>query len=90
LRLAEPQEHSHFLSGSASARLIKAVRRQRRAATSSDELQPAARGGGELRGSASRKSSAKCPANSRAQSTAQPTAACSAQRGGKTGYGFPA
>ena len=34
------------------------VRRQRRAATSSDELQPAAWGGGGLRGSVSRKSSA--------------------------------
>ncbi len=51
-------------------------------ATSSVELQSAAWGGGELRGSVNRKS----PANSSAQSTAQ----ISAQRGGKTVFGFPA
>ncbi len=51
-------------------------------ATSSVELQSAARGGGELRDSASRKSSA--------QSKAQIQAPFSAQRGGKTVTGFPA
>ncbi len=49
---------------SSSARLVNAVRRQRRAATSSDELQSAAWDGGELRGSKSRKSSAHSPPNS--------------------------
>ena len=35
-------------------------------------------------------SSGRSPANRAAQSTAQISAPCSAQRGGKTGYGFPA
>ncbi len=47
-------------------------------ATSPDELQSAARGGGELRDPTGRKS------------TANNSAPRSAQRGGKTGYGFPA
>ncbi len=50
------------------------------------ELQYAAWGGGELRGSTSHRSSA----NSSTQSKAHPTAPCSAWRGGKTVTGFPA
>ncbi len=46
------QEHGPFVLSKTT------VRRQRRAATSADELQPAASRGGELRGSVSRKSTA--------------------------------
>ncbi len=59
-------------------------------ATSPDELQPAARGGGELRDPKGRKSNAQSPANSSAQSTAQISAPCSARRGAKTVIGFRA
>ena len=55
-------------------------------ATSSDELQSAAWGGGGLRGSKSRRSSAQ----SKTQLTAQISAPCSARRSGKTVTGFPA
>ncbi len=51
--------------GGRPTRLVEAVRRQRRAATSSDELQPSAWGGGGLRGSASRRSPAHSSSGAR-------------------------